>query len=99
MSDAEIEPGKESSRLFLSTMTSKGQVTIPAELRKLLGLKPGDKVGFLVQGDQVRLVRVGSVVERTAGLFKWEGPALTAEELRKEAEIAIAEDVMKRSSR
>ena len=30
----------------LTTITSKGQVTIPKELRIELGLKPGDKVIF-----------------------------------------------------
>lgn len=29
-----------------TTMTSKGQVTIPKEIRKTLGLKPGDRVIF-----------------------------------------------------
>ena len=99
MPDAKMKPREESAKEFLSTMTSKGQVTVPAEVRNLLKLKPGEKVGFRVQGDQVQLIRAGSVVARTAGAFKWEGPALTAEELREEAEIAIAEDVMKRSSR
>jgi antitoxin PrlF len=31
-----------------STITSKGQVTIPAEVRKHLGLKQGDKVAFVL---------------------------------------------------
>ena len=29
-----------------STLTTKGQVTIPKRLRDYLGLSPGDKVGF-----------------------------------------------------
>ena len=31
-------------------MTSKGQVTIPQEIRQRLGLKEGDKVIFVVEG-------------------------------------------------
>ena len=31
-----------------STITSKGQVTIPAEVRKHLGLKQGDQVAFVL---------------------------------------------------
>jgi AbrB family looped-hinge helix DNA binding protein len=85
---------------FLATVTSKGQVTVPVEVRRLLGLKPQDKVAFLVQEHQgevkVQVLRAGSIVARTAGAFKREGPPPTAEELRVEAEIAWAEDVMGR---
>ncbi len=31
----------------ISTVTSKGQVTIPKEVRAHLGLKPGDRVDFV----------------------------------------------------
>lgn len=34
---------------------SKGQITIPQEIRKLLGLDIGDRVSFIVNGDQVIL--------------------------------------------
>ena len=33
--------------LKLSVMQEKGQVTIPTEIRKKLGLKKGDRVGFM----------------------------------------------------
>lgn len=38
-------------------ITSKGQVTIPIEIREQLGLLPGTEVEFLVDGDAVRLSR------------------------------------------
>lgn len=34
-----------------STLTSKGQTTLPKEVREALGLKPGDAVKFLIQAD------------------------------------------------
>jgi AbrB family looped-hinge helix DNA binding protein len=34
-----------------SALTSKGQVTIPKELREKLNLAPGDKVKFFLQPD------------------------------------------------
>lgn len=34
---------------------SKGQITIPQEIRQLLGLNVGDRVSFIVNGDQVIL--------------------------------------------
>jgi len=33
-------------RTAIAKITSKGQITIPAETRRQLGLKPGDKVAF-----------------------------------------------------
>jgi len=42
-----------------SRLTEKSQATIPLAVRKLLGLKPGDRVGFEVMPDNsVRLRRV-----------------------------------------
>lgn len=35
---------------------SKGQVTIPKEVRKVLGIISGDRVTFIVEGQNVRVV-------------------------------------------
>ena len=54
-------------------ITSKGQVTIPAEVRDALGLREGDTVSFEVDNqDQARLsaVRVGSPFARYAGALR-----------------------------
>lgn len=41
--------------MVTATMTSKGQLTVPKEIRDRLGLAPGDKVEF-VQGSEGRVV-------------------------------------------
>jgi len=38
-------------------VTSKGQVTIPQEVRRRLGIEPGSEVEFQVVDNVVRLVR------------------------------------------
>jgi AbrB family looped-hinge helix DNA binding protein len=81
----------------LSVVTRKGQITIPAEFRKALGLKEGDRVALSLEDGEVRLAPSESVVTRTAGIFKTDEPAKSAEELRVLAEEAIAADVMERS--
>ena len=55
-------------------ITTKGQVTIPVEIRELLGLLPGTNVEFVVDGRDVRLRksdenggRGRALVERMAG--------------------------------
>ncbi|MHB0875119.1 MAG: AbrB/MazE/SpoVT family DNA-binding domain-containing protein [Anaerolineae bacterium] len=39
-----------------ATVTSKGQVTIPASTRRAAGLEPGDQVLFLVEGGRITLI-------------------------------------------
>jgi antitoxin PrlF len=44
----------------MTTMTSKGQVTVPKRLREALGLKPGSEVVFEYQGNgRATIRRVG----------------------------------------
>jgi AbrB family looped-hinge helix DNA binding protein len=37
---------------FSSSISSKGQVTIPQEVRHRLGLVAGDRVDFVIEGEQ-----------------------------------------------
>jgi antitoxin PrlF len=80
----------------LNVVTRKGQVTIPVDIRRALGLKEGDKVAFVLEENQVTLTKKESVVEQTAGALKSDIPALSPREERKAAEEAIAEDVIRR---
>lgn len=43
--------------LHTSKVTSKFQATVPTPVRKALGLKAGDLIGFEIEGDEVRLRR------------------------------------------
>lgn len=40
----------------LAKVTSKGQITIPAEIRRKMGLKTGDKVLFVEDGEKVIMI-------------------------------------------
>ena len=40
----------------LAKLTSKGQITLPISIRRKLGVKDGDKVAFIEQGDQIVVV-------------------------------------------
>jgi AbrB family looped-hinge helix DNA binding protein len=48
-------PGDVAMKEILATLTSRGQVTVPAEVRRVLGLKPNEKIAFTIDDDQVRL--------------------------------------------
>ena len=82
-----------------TVVTRKGQVTVPAPIRREMGLEKGDKVAFVVEDGQVRLIRTPSVVQRTAGALKSRRPPLTAEQLREVAEQAIARETDERAGR
>lgn len=41
---------------ILATLTQRGQVTVPAEVRRLLAVKPREKVAFRIENGQVQLV-------------------------------------------
>jgi AbrB family looped-hinge helix DNA binding protein len=41
-----------------ATLTSKGQTTIPKEIREGLGLKPGDRITFTLLPDGAVILRV-----------------------------------------
>ena len=40
---------------YVSRLSTKGQVTIPADLRQAIGIEPGDMVAYELQGKSVRL--------------------------------------------
>jgi antitoxin PrlF len=41
-----------------SRVTSKAQTTVPAAVRRALGIEPGDEIGWELEGDRVVLRRV-----------------------------------------
>ena len=47
-----------SAKMFIDNakVMSKGQITIPKDVRDVLGVSSGDRVTFIVEGDNVRLI-------------------------------------------
>jgi antitoxin PrlF len=44
-----------------ATMTTKGQITIPKEVRESLALRPGDKVSFVLNEDHTATLKPSTV--------------------------------------
>ncbi len=55
--------------MAVATLTSKGQITLPAAVRKKLGLAPGDQVDFVESGDGFALVPVSKHPSVLRGRF------------------------------
>jgi len=61
------EPQRIISRI--ARVTSKGQVTIPKDIREALDIRDGDAVEFWIRGDELRVERIKRV-EELRGSFK-----------------------------
>jgi antitoxin PrlF len=66
-----------------STLTSKGQTTIPKEIRESLSIKPGDRMAFTLMPDGTVLLRVKnkSVMSLAGSLRKKGQKPVPVEEL------------------
>jgi AbrB family looped-hinge helix DNA binding protein len=61
-------------RMPMTTLTSKGQVTIPKPVRDFLRVKPGDRLDFVIEDDGRVLVRPGTArAEELKGLLRRPG--------------------------
>ncbi len=82
---------------IMTVMTRKGQITIPAELRRALGLTQGDRVALSLSetdGLQATLRPVRSVAERTFGIVPPRKRPEDLKELRRLFEEGLAEEAM-----
>lgn len=75
---------------ILTTMTKRGQITVPADVRRVLGLKAKDKVAFAIEDDRVELRPVQFTLETAFGSVK---PATKTEDLKSIAWVAHEEKV------
>ena len=71
-----------------STITSKGQTTLPKLVRQALGVAAGDRVRYVVHDNEVRLLPVRPI-GRLFGALKHDGPPMSLEDM----ERGIAEGV------
>lgn len=81
----------------IATMTSKGQITIPKEVRDELGLEAGSQLMFVKVSDRhYRLLpRTGSIADLFGILHRPGMTALTIEEINEATAAAAAESGMR----
>ena len=88
-------------REYVATVTSKGQLTLPAAVRRQLGLDAGDRVTIVIEDqDGARLRRVEHDVRSVRGLIATP-PGLESQDFDKLIEEAMADhaDLMLRQLR
>ena len=76
--------------MFESSITIKGQTTLPKAVRDALGLEAGDKVRYVILGEGVMIRPVRST-SRLYGSLRYDGPPVSLEDM----ERAIVEGAIK----
>lgn len=64
-----------------STITSKGQTTVPKEVREVLDVGPGDRLTWEIRGGKVAITTERPSLFRWEGIFK-DGPADAVEAVK-----------------
>jgi AbrB family looped-hinge helix DNA binding protein len=67
---------------FTSNVTSKGQVTLPAKLRKQLGIKASDQVSFVAKGKTIQVSKSNSIEELFGTLHNPKITPLSTKEMK-----------------
>ena len=65
------------------TLTSKGQVTVPVEIRRFLNVGPGDKLLFARTGNRVEIVPATTSVKELKGMLPRPAKRLTLTQMKK----------------
>ena len=73
-----------------SSITKKGQTTLPKPVREVLGLQPGDRVRYVISGGEVRIMPVRPI-NRLFGTLRHDGPAVTIDEMEQAVADAACE--------
>ena len=83
-------------RVITAAVTERGQVTIPAEVRRALGLKPRDRVMFTIDEDEVRLAPVRYTLETAFGSVKPVDPSAVFDDKFRAVKEEIAERAVRK---
>ena len=64
-----------------SSISKKGQTTLPKPVREALGVRAGDRVRYVVFEGEVRILPVRPI-NRLFGALKYDGPPVAVEQMR-----------------
>lgn len=60
--------------MLTARISSKGQITVPKKVRDVLGVKPGQKIAFMMRDGKVEVIAVRDDLMSLAGIVKVKGP-------------------------
>jgi len=80
--------------MSISILTKKGQTTIPKDIRKTLGLKPSDRILYVVEGERVVLRPLKGSILDLKGTVKAKKKPIDFQELRDETLKRVARKII-----
>lgn len=69
--------------MSIATLTSKGQTTIPQDIRQFFDLKPGDKIEFIIEDGYVFIAPLTSDVSELKGILPKPKKKITIEDMNR----------------
>lgn len=86
------------SQELFTTMTRKGQITVPADIRRALGIKVGDKIALsLREGTSIEVILrpVQSVALSTYAMAPARSEPVSLQTMREQFEDGLTEDALR----
>lgn len=78
---------------MISTITTKGQVTIPVSIRKKYGLCANDRVDFVIEGDKIVLIPVKTLRDFRGSVTGTGDPAKERQAAKEAVSLRIIEEM------
>ena len=79
-----------------ATVTSKRQITLPADMCRELRIVPGTKIAFVknAAGETVLKPKLGDI-RNVKGIVKYKGPSVSIEDMKQAVADAVAEEYVR----
>jgi AbrB family looped-hinge helix DNA binding protein len=94
-----VIPEHAENGMKTSSLTIKGQVTLPKELRRRFNLEPGSRVAFEEEADGIKVRPVRKTILDWAGTLRSPDPGLSDREIRRRVKKAVARQVRRELTR
>ena len=65
-----------------SGITAKGQTTLPKAVREALSIQAGDRIRYVIEGSEVRILPVRPI-NRLYGVLQYDGPTAPLEDMER----------------
>ncbi len=82
-------------KVFESSVSPKGQITLPLEVRRRWGIKAKDRVAIHVEGERVTIMPVRSPVDESYGVLPQLSRRISVEEMTEIAAEEHAQDIIR----